>query len=221
MYNTNEKHRERMYARLLEFPDSLRDYEILETLLFFAIPRKDTKPIAKELLNTFGSLQNVLDADPKLLTSVNGVGERTASFIKLQRILQNKIVVHDAKPIKFSPALMKQKLIAEFRSETTEIMRIFFLNKQSHLIGESVFQSQVLDEVKLNLNQIAKAVIATSPDRVIIAHNHLSGDVSPTTTDDKTTKILFDLFKLHGALLVDHFIVSGNQIYSYYQNDRQ
>ena len=84
MYNTNEKHRERMYARLLEFPDSLRDYEILETLLFFAIPRKDTKPIAKELLNTFGSLQNVLDADPKLLTSVNGVGERTASFIKLQ-----------------------------------------------------------------------------------------------------------------------------------------
>lgn len=219
--NLHEGHRSRILEKATFYPDSLTDTELLEVLLFQSIKRKDTSPIAKNLLKVFGSIQNVLDADPKLLLSVDGVGKQTVAFLKLQSALVKTIYEKKKAPKqKFVLRHYKEELIKQFNGATKEIFRLFLLDKNSFINGILEYESNYIDEVKIDVKDLAKSVAIINPHMAIMVHNHFSNDVSPSHSDDLTTIKIRELLKIHGVKLADHIIVCGNQIYSYFYTNR-
>ena len=219
--NLHEGHRERISQKLTHYPDSLTETELLEVLLFQCNKRKDTSPIAKTLINTFGSLGKVLDAEPDALLKIKGVGKQTVAFLKLQCVLIKRIA-NDKKRAKqrFVLKEFKEKLIKDFDGFTKEFFNLYLLDKNSYLIGTLSYESHLFDEVKIDTQSVAKSIAITAPAMVVMAHNHFSGDVTPSRTDDVTTVKLRDLLALHGVKLVDHIIVYKDQTYSYFYTNR-
>jgi DNA repair protein RadC len=219
--NLHEGHRSRILEKATFYPDSLTDTELLEVLLFQSIKRKDTSPIAKNLLKVFGSIQNVLDADPKLLLSIDGVGKQTVAFLKLQSALVKTIYEKKKAPKqKFVLRHYKEELIKQFNGATKEIFRLYLLDKNSFINGILEYESNYIDEVKIDVKDLAKSVAIINPHMAIMVHNHFSNDVSPSHSDDLTTIKIRELLKIHGVKLADHIIVCGNQIYSYFYTSR-
>ncbi len=219
--NLHEGHRSRILEKATYYPDSLTDTELLEVLLFQCIKRKDTSPIAKNLLRVFGSIQNVLDADPKLLLTIDGVGKQTVAFLKLQSALVKSIYEKKKAPKqKFVLRHYKEELIKQFSGATKEVFKLFLLDKNSFINGILEYEGNYLDEVKIDVKDLAKSVAIATPHMAIMAHNHFSNDVTPSHNDDLTTMKIRELLKIHGVKLVDHIIVCGSQIYSYFYTNR-
>ena len=224
--NTKEMHsghRERTVQKFIKYPDSFADHELLELLLFYAIPRTDTNPIAHGLLNTFGSIENVLSADAKELQSVDGVGEKTAAFISLLGKLLKRVEETKAgRPKKnmFSLAKNKQDAIDFFKGINTEKMFISLLDERFNEITKLVYTQNDSQSVTVLIPDIAKAIAINKPRNIIIAHNHPSGAYAPSKEDDFTTAKLNMLCAIHGIKLCDHYIVADGKIYSYFLNGR-
>lgn len=219
--NVHSGHRERMMTKFLANPDSFLDHELLETLLFYAVPRVDTNPIAHKLLKRFGTLEKVVCADKAELMTVDGVGEKTANLIMLTGKIQSLIAAQGQKKIKLSNFQKARELICEaFRLENTEKVAVYLLDKKHVLITKLEFTDDKKYRVSTDIPELSKALAVHKPTFVIIAHNHTSGFERPSPEDDLATKRINLLCDVHGVGLIDHIIYADGKCFSYRHSGR-
>jgi DNA repair protein RadC len=203
-------HRERLRTRFRDHGDTaLADYEILELLLFRLIPRRDTKPIAKALLERFGTLAGVFGAEAARLTEVKGVGEAVATDIKLIAATAHRMLKSELKGKKVlaSWASVVEYCHAAMAYETREQFRILFLDKRNALIADEVQQKGTVDHTPVYPREVVKRALDLSATAIILVHNHPSGDPTPSRADIEMTKMIIDTAKPLGITVHDHIII--------------
>ncbi|WP_142829167.1 RadC family protein [Rhizobium rhododendri] len=203
-------HRERLRTRYRENGDAaLADYEILELLLFRLIPRRDTKPIAKALIDRFQTLGGVMGAPVALLQEVNGIGEAVALDLKLmasvaQRMLKSEI---RGKKVLASWSSVIDYCHSAMAYETREQFRILFLDKRNTLIADEVQGRGTVDHTPVYPREVVKRALELSATAIILVHNHPSGDPTPSRADIDMTKTIVDTAKPLGIVVHDHIII--------------
>ena len=203
-------HRDRLRERFKSAgEETLADYELLELLLFRSIPRRDTKPIAKQLIDRFGSLGEVLGAPENLLSEVTGLGASSAADLKIvaattSRMLKGEI---KSKQILGSWSSVIDYCRASMAFEEKEKFRILFLDKKNALIADEVQQTGTVDHTPVYPREVIKRALELSSTAIILVHNHPSGDPTPSRADIEMTKTVMDSAKPLGITLHDHIIV--------------
>ncbi|AFL52148.1 DNA repair protein RadC [Sinorhizobium fredii] len=203
-------HRDRLRIRYREQGDAaLADYEILELILFRLIPRRDTKPIAKDLLARFGTLAGVFGAPQQLLQEVKGVGESVALDLKLiataaQRMMKSEL---RNKQVLSSWSAVIDYCHAAMAHETKEQFRILFLDKRNTLIADEVQQQGTVDHTPVYPREVVKRALELSATALILVHNHPSGDPTPSRADIEMTKLIAEAAKPLGITVHDHVII--------------
>ncbi len=205
-------HRDRLRERFLNAPDSLPDYELLELLLFMAIPRKDVKPIAKILVDRFKNINGVLNASLKDLQGVSGISENAAIALKTIQAAGLRLLKQDMME---RPVLNNwQRLIdyceAAMANERNEHFRLIFLNKKNEVIADEVQQTGTIDHTPAYPREIMKRALELGATAIILVHNHPSGDPSPSQADIQMTKAIQAAAKPFDIVIHDHLIVSRN-----------
>ena len=210
-------HRQRLRQRFVEAgPGALADYEMLELLLFHAIPRRDTKPTAKRLIETFGSYAAVLRADVKALSAVKGVGETTAIMLKsvadaAERLARDEIM--DRVVLSSWDALMDYLKISMARQET-ERFRILFLDVKNALIADEEQQSGTVNHAPVYPREVIKRALELGASALILIHNHPSGIPDPSPADIDMTRKIEEAGDQLGVRLHDHIIVAREGTFS-------
>ena len=206
-------HRDRLRQRFLQGgPDAMEDYELLELLLFMAIPRKDVKPLAKELISSFGSLAAVLNADIGDLSATKGISETTAIGLKTvqagaHRLLKQEIM---GSPVLNSWSRLMDYCQATMAHEKNEQFRVLFLNKKNELMADEVQQKGTVDHTPAYPREILKRAIEIGATAIILVHNHPSGDPEPSKADIILTKKIIEGAGALSIVVHDHIIVSRN-----------
>ena len=203
-------HRERLRDRFREVgADALADYELLELLLFRALPRKDVKPIAKELLRTFGSLAEVLAAPRERLAKVGGLGDESATDIKIVQAAASRLLRGEVKgrEVLSSWSAVLDYCRAAQAFADTEQFRILFLDKRNRLIADEVQQVGTVDHTPIYPREVVKRALELSATAIILVHNHPSGDPTPSRADIDMTKAIVDVARPLGIAVHDHIIV--------------
>lgn len=217
--NLHSGHRKRMYDKILSNADNLLDHELLEVLLFSIIPRRDTNALAHKILRTFGSLDKLFTASTAEIMSVAGVGEKTAAYLtvigRIYRIAYQKANVLPSGSM-FSFANNRSDIIKDFAGLYQEKFMLYLLDDQFHKITEIYFQSENMDEVDGNISEIANAFAINKPKYAIMAHNHPSGSLLPSKSDDEATARMNLLCAVHGVDLINHVIVAKKNAVSYF-----
>ncbi len=203
-------HRDRLKTRFRETgPETLQDYELLELILFQALPRRDTKPIAKALLARFGSFSEGLSAPETLLTEIDGIGEAAAHHLKLFAAAAKRFA---RDPLREQPLLDSWQAVldhcrAAMAFEPIEQFRILFLDKKNRLLSEEVQQKGTVDHTPVYPREVIKRALELSATALILVHNHPFGDPTPSRADIQMTKSLVDIAKPLGIAVHDHIIV--------------
>jgi DNA repair protein RadC len=203
-------HRQRLRERFHDAgPDALSDYELLELALFAAIPRRDTKPLAKTLLKKFGSFAEVVHAPEALLREVDGVGDAAITQLRLISAASQRIAKGE---IKRSLALSSwNDVVAYCRSSMAfadkEQFRILFLDKRNQLIADEVQQTGTVDHTPVYPREVIKRALELSATALILIHNHPSGDPTPSQADIQMTKSIIGIAGPLGISVHDHIIV--------------
>lgn len=206
-------HRERLRERFRDGgPDALPDYELLEMVLFRAIKRGDTKPLAKALIAKFGSFAEVISAAPERLQEVAGVGEAIATELKLIRAAALRLMKGEvaSRQLLSSWSAILEYCRAAMAFHDKEQFRILFLDKKNQLIADEVQQVGTVDHTPVYTREVMKRALELSASAIILVHNHPSGDPAPSVADiDMTRKIIDAGLKL-GITVHDHVIVGRN-----------
>ncbi len=203
-------HRDRLRARFRDSGDTaLADYEILELLLFRLIPRRDTKPIAKALLQRFGSLADVFGAEAALLQEVKGVGEAVALDLKLTAAVAHRMLKSQlrGRQVLASWSSVIDYCHAAMAYEAREQFRILFLDKRNALIADEVQGRGTVDHTPVYPREVVKRALELSATALILVHNHPSGDPTPSRADIDMTKMIIDTAKPLGITVHDHIII--------------
>ncbi len=206
-------HRDRLRERfLLGGPDALPDYELLELVLFMAIPRRDVKPLAKELVSKFGNLAGVLNASVAELEKIDGLSDNTITALKTIQASAFRMLKQDVmkKPILNSWARLMDYCAATMAHEKKEHFRILFLNKKNELIADEIQQTGTVDHTPVYPREIMKRALELSATAIILCHNHPSGDPRPSQMDIDMTQQIIAAGQPFNILIHDHIIVSKN-----------
>ena len=211
-------HRQRLREKFLNGGvDSLNDYEIIELLLTFAIPRKDTKPIAKELLRRFKTFQGVLEAPYEELMEVKGVGEQAAFIIKFfleapTYYLRSKIT---KKEYLNSARDVLRYLEVSMRSLKHEIFKVIFLNAKNEIIETETLHEGTLNQSIVYPRKIMEKALKYNASSLIFVHNHPSGNARPSPQDREITRNLVFAARMMDMDVYDHIIIGHNDYYSF------
>lgn len=206
-------HRERLRERFRSAgADALSDYELLEMVLFRALPRRDVKPLAKSLIAKFGSFAEVIHAPETRLRETDGLGEAAITEIKLVAAAANRVA---------RGKLRERMLLSSWASvieycrtamafAEKEQFRILFLDKRNQLIADEVQQVGTVDHTPVYPREVVKRALELSATAVILVHNHPSGDPTPSQADIQMTKSVIEVAKPLGIAVHDHIIVGKN-----------
>ena len=203
-------HRERLRERFYGAgPEALSDYELLEMALFPALPRRDTKPLAKALLKKFGSFAEVVHAPAARLREVEGIGEASVNQIKLLAAAAARVAKGE---IKRSIALSSWNDVIDYirtgmAFAEREQFRLLFLDKRNQLISDEVQQTGTVDHTPVYPREVIKRALELSATALILVHNHPSGDPTPSQADIQMTKAIVDIAAPLGISVHDHIIV--------------
>lgn len=203
-------HRDRLRDRFRDSgADALADYELLELILFQALPRRDTKPIAKALLARFGSFAEVLAAPPERLREIDGIGESAALHLKTfhaaaGRYGRSAVL---AKPLLASWTAVLDYCRKAMAFEDREQFRILFLDKKNALIADEVQQVGTVDHTPVYPREVVKRALELSATAIVLVHNHPSGDPTPSQADIRMTRTIVDVAQPLGIVVHDHIIV--------------
>lgn len=203
-------HRNRLRERFKETKGvGFSDYEFLELLLFRAIPRADTKPLAKALIARFGSLAGVLGADPKLLSEIKGCGPAIILELKIIKHAHERMNLHafDKRNVFSSWNQVLSYYKALLASETKEHVRVMFLDKKNGLIMEEHQHSGTVDQAALYPREVMKRALELAASSIILIHNHPSGDPTPSNEDIELTKKLQAIGRELDINVHDHIII--------------
>ncbi len=203
-------HRQRLRERFLEGgTDALADYELLELVLFRANPRGDVKPLAKKLIDTFGSFADVISADPDRLKQIKGLGDAAVTEFRIvqataQKLAQGKVMNR--------PALSSWRALLDYcqtimAHEPVEQFRILFLDKKNRLIADELQSKGTVDHAPVYVREVMKRAVALNAAAIILVHNHPSGDPTPSRADIAMTKEIIDAGASLGIQVHDHVII--------------
>ena len=203
-------HRKRVKEKFLKSnPNLFEDYELLEILLFSSIPRKDTKALAKTLINKFGNINKLINADLNLLQNSEHINNNTLALIKIIQEIINR---------NFLQKIEKKKIInnwnslldyckIKFANLKNEEFRILFLDKKHQLIQDYKVNEGIIDNVNIDLIKINKQAVLTSANSAILAHNHPTSNVTPSKNDILTTEKISKSFNVLNIKIHDHLII--------------
>ncbi len=203
-------HRERLRRRFREAgAGALPDYELLELILFRAVPRRDTKPLAKAILAQFGSFAEALNAPEERLHEVPGLGEAAITEIKLVRAAAIRLMRGEVleRPVLSSWSQVLDCCRASMGFEAREQFRILFLDKRNQIIADEVQQTGTVDHTPVYVREVVKRALELSATAVVLVHNHPSGDPTPSRADIEMTKQIVAAAKNLGIAVHDHIIV--------------
>lgn len=214
-------HRERLRRRfLLGGGRDMPDYELLELLLTIVIPRRDVKPLAKELIRKFGSFAGVVNAPLEELMLVKGVKENTAAVLRIVRECSVRSSWQSLKGMD-APVISDFDAMVDYcRSamayQTVEEFRIIFLNSKLYVIGEEIQQCGTVDQVAIHPREVIKSAMMHGASAMILVHNHPSGIVTPSKADMEITKRIKEAAEAVSIRLFDHLIISKSSVYSFH-----
>jgi DNA repair protein RadC len=203
-------HRERLRERfLVGGPDALADYELLELVLFRALPRRDVKPLAKALLKTFGSFAEVIAAPATRLAEVAGAGDAVIAELKIVQAAARRFVRGELKERRvlssWSAVLDYCRAAQAFADK--EQFRVLFLDKRNQLIADETQAVGTVDHTPVYPREVVKRALELSATAIILVHNHPSGDPTPSSADIQMTTAIVEAARPFGISVHDHIIV--------------
>jgi len=207
-------HRARMREKLLgRGADALADYEVLEMLLFFAFKKGDTKPLAKALINRFGSLAGVLAADPETLLQTQGLGPHSVSAIKLVQAAALRLARAEAsaQPVLNNWDRLVDYLTSALAHEKTEQFRVLFLDPRNRLIADETLGRGTVNHTPVYPREVVKRALEHHATAIILVHNHPSGDPTPSREDIDMTAEIREAAAILNITLHDHLIIGRGQ----------
>ena len=208
-------HRARLKQRFMnDEGKSMPDYELIELLLTYVIPRRDVKPIAKNLIRRFGSLSAVLMAKPSDLQEIDGVKESSVVLFKAIKEAAHRLAWSELsdgnKPVISNWDAMIDYCRSEMALLDVEEFRAIFLNVKWQVVGEEIMQRGTINQVAIHPREVVKMAMEKKASAVILVHNHPSGDVKPSRADIDMTKQIKIALESIGITLVDHIIIGKN-----------
>ncbi len=217
----HDGHRERMKKRFCEHGlDNFEDHNVLELLLFYALPRSDVNPIAHKLIDKFGSLAAVFDAPADELTKVAGISANTAIYIKLipqvgRRYLMSRTRYED---ILDSTEKAGRYLLPHFFAERDEIVYMICLDAKCKVLNCKLLFRGSVNSANVSVRKIVENALLYNSTSVIIAHNHTSGIALPSHEDKLTTRRIENALRAVDIVLADHIIVADDDFVSLADN---
>jgi DNA repair protein RadC len=211
--NDSAGHRARLRQRLATGGgDALLDHELIEYLLALAIPRRDTKPLAKTLLREFGGIEGVLTADGAALAKIDGMGETSVAALKIAqaaavRLLRSRV---DGREALSNWQALLDYLRARLAHEAVEHVRVLHLNTKNVLIQDEQMSRGSIDQAAVYVREVIARALHFGSAAVILVHNHPSGDPSPSRADIDITRAIAQAGKPLGIAVHDHVIVGRN-----------
>ncbi len=203
--------------------EGMADHQVLELLLTYALPRVDVNPLAHRLLDRFGSLEQVLSARPDQLQQVSGVGESAAVFLSLLGEVDRRMLLQrfssEKRPVLATPSALGGYLLTLSLHDRYETLRLVCLNKKYELIYESVVSSGSLTEVLADPRPILETALVHKACFIALAHNHPSGDPTPSQEDVNAARCIEAAASTVGIGVVDQFILGRGALYSF-RSDR-
>jgi len=219
----HEGHRKRLKMRFIEDGlDSFEPHQILELLLFYSIPRKDTNELAHSLLKKFGSLSGVFEADPKEIANTDGIGENTAVLLSLIPQLSRRYNGDKwrEKPELNSSTKAGNYAVSLFDGRTYEAFYIICLDAQNRVNHSALVHEGTINEAPVYPRLLVEAALRHKANSVILAHNHPGGTLKPSRADIEATRTICTALESISIKVVDHIIVCGNQYYSFAENGK-
>ena len=213
-------HRQRLRDRFMQGgADAMPDYELLELVLFRAIPRRDVKPLAKRLLARFGDFNGVISAPPARLTEISGVGDAVVQELKIveaaaHRLARSRVIGKNA-------IQTWDQLVAYVRArmahEPTEVFRILFLDRKNVLIADEAQGRGTVDHVPVYPREVVKRALELEASALILVHNHPWGDPSPSRADIDMTRRIIEACRPMALAVHDHVIVGKDRVASFHE----
>jgi DNA repair protein RadC len=211
-------HRERLKGKFIDSGlDALHDYEALELLLSFSIPRKDVKPLAKDLLRKFNSIKGVMDAELSALSKIKGVTMHTAILIKLAKEI-GALYLKDKAGEKIQISCTAELLNyckMSFGGLKDERFCIISLNSQNRVIEMDTIQEGIVNQAVVYPRKVLECSLKRKASSIILVHNHPSGHVKPSEADIRLTKLIQDTAKVMDIAVHDHIIIGENKVFSF------
>lgn len=211
-------HRHRLRKRFLSAGgEALEDHELLEMILALAIPRRDVKPLAKNLLTRFGGFASVICTAPQTLEQIDGVGEAAATALALVHESAVRLQRRDiaSKPVLSSSQALLDYCHTRLAQSPIERLHILYLNQKNVLIRDEEHQKGTIDQTPAYPREIIRRALELSASALILVHNHPSGDPKPSHIDIDFTKKLYSAAKIMGIELHDHLIIGKNDHFSF------
>jgi len=208
--STTEGHRGRLRKRLLEGgAEALADYEILEYLLATAIPRRDTKPLAKALIARFGSLAGVFNADPGALIGHPGMGETSAAAVRIVSLATRRLARTQAaeKPLLDTWSKLIEYLTIDMAHLSVERVRVLYLDLKNRLIRDEHVADGSIDEAAIHPREVIRRALDLGASALILVHNHPSGNPEPSRADIQMTNRIAEAGRLLSITVHDHIII--------------
>ncbi len=214
----HDNHRERVRQKFAaQGFTGWHDHEILELFLFYVMPRVDTNPTAHALIDEFGTLAQVLDADVDALKRVRGVGETTALYLHALGCLPSVYAQSkwDGKKTVLSNATATSLFCIDFIGHASdEVMGLICLDTQRQVKKKLLLSQGLVDSVEVSIRRIAEAAMGVNARYVVLCHNHPSGMAAPSYTDIETTKSIAKALSPLNIEVLDHIVVGGKTAYS-------
>ena len=218
VHTSVQGHRARLKQRFAEHGlDGFHDYEVLELLLTYAIPRKDVKPIAKRLLKQFKTLAGVFDAQVQELQTIEGLGKESAQFLKLMKAAQVRYLESDlvTKPRLNSPEAVKAWLRLKLQEKSIEYFGALFTDQQHQCISTEILFEGTVDRAVVYPRALVKRALELDAKGIIIFHNHPAGTAVASEQDIALTRQVLEACATLDMKLLDHFLLAGTKVLSF------
>lgn len=221
-HNTlHEKHRERLKEKFLEFGlDGLEDHELVELLLFYAVPRQNTNEIAHRLINEYGRISDILEADTENLMKIKGISKHSAVLFKLILASVNKYMneQNDIANAMLTPQNIDKYIKNLFYGHTNEVAYALLLDKECVVKKVKKLSTGTVNAAPIYPREVVKLAVNERYPYILLAHNHPNGNAMPSQNDLKITKTIELALNFVEVRLVDHVIVSGEKVISLAKN---
>ena len=214
----HDGHRKRLKARFIKSGlDDFEPHNVLELLLFYSVPRKDTNPLAHKLINRFGSLSGVFDAKPEELMKVDGITENTAVLISMVPQMARKYLEDKAETFNLVSGFadVGAFLMPKFVGRTVETIMLASLDNKNRIVSCSIVAEGESDKANVSKRKVMEEAIRVGATRVILAHNHPHGFAMPSSEDVFLTEEIYALLKSVGIELVDHLVFADDDFVSF------
>ena len=218
----HDGHRQRVIEEFLAhgFDIDTPPHKIVEMLLFFSIPRKDTNEMAHELVNRFGTIEALIEARPEDIMSVKGAGGSTAALLKFIHFISNYYINEKRKDVKSFNNFDEicRYLLDKYLGFNKEVIAITTLDNRGKFLGFDIIGEGDIASVGISVRQIIEVVIKRNAAAVVISHNHPGGTALPSSADISATKTIFDALERIDVKLLDHIIIADNDYVSLVQS---